>query len=91
MGRETHLIAGGAARLQRLRVMAATIHAPIPMEIDEIHEQLTANAARKAARMPAGIGAEARGKDRNVASGNQLVALQEFSIGVDGVGGLELG
>lgn len=57
--------------------MASTIHASIAMEVDEIHEQLTANAAREAARMPAGIRSQARGKDGNVPRGNQFVALQQ--------------
>lgn len=57
--------------------MASTIHATIAMEVDEIHEQFTANAAREATRMPAGIRSQARGKDGNVPRGNQFVALQQ--------------
>lgn len=58
-------------------MMASTIHASIAMEVDEIHEQLAANAACEAARMPAGIRSQARGKDGNVAGGNQFVALRK--------------
>lgn len=47
------------------------------MEVDEIHEQFAANAAREAARMPAGVRSQARGKDGNVPRGNQFVALQQ--------------
>jgi len=74
----TYLIAGGAARLERLGMMASTIHASIAMKVDEIHEQLAADATRKATRMPAGIRSQSRGKDSNVASGNQFVALQNL-------------
>lgn len=58
-------------------MMASTIHASIAMEVDEIHEQFAANAAREAARMPTGIRSQARGKDGNVPRGNQFVALQQ--------------
>lgn len=58
-------------------MMASTIHASIAMEVDEIHEQFAANAAREAARMPAGVRSQARGKDGNVPRGNQFVALQQ--------------
>lgn len=57
-------------------MVASAIHASIPVEVDEVHEQLAADAAGEAGRMPAGIGAQSRGEDGDVARGNQFVALQ---------------
>lgn len=57
----SHLVAGGTARLQRFGVMAATIEPAICIEIDEVHEQLGAGRARKAAGMPRFIGARSSG------------------------------
>jgi len=66
----THLIAGRAAGLEGLGVVAAAVHASIPVEVDEVHEELAADAAGEARRMPAGIWAQSRGEHGDVARGN---------------------
>jgi len=51
-------------------VVAAAVHASIPVEVDEVHEELAADAAGEARRMPTGIGAQSRGEHCDVARGN---------------------
>lgn len=46
------------------------------MEVYQVHEQLLAHAAHKAAGMPAHLGAQALGKDHNVTAGELFIALQ---------------
>ena len=48
-----YLITGGAARLQPLCVVPATVDLPILVEVNEVHQELVAHAAHKAGRMPA--------------------------------------
>jgi len=75
-GRRTHLITGGAARLQRLGVMPSTVKLTLPIEVDEIHEQLLADATREARRVPAGVGPRARCEHADIATRQALLALQ---------------
>lgn len=72
----THLIASGAARLLCFGMMSATVEIAITMEVYQVHEQLLAHTAHKAAGMPADLGAQALGKDHNVTAGELFIALQ---------------
>lgn len=47
-----YLVAGGAARLQPLRVVAPTVDLPILVKVDEVYQELTAHAAHKAGGVP---------------------------------------
>lgn len=48
----TYLITGGAARLQPLCVVSATVDLPVLVEVYEIHQELIAHAAHKAGGVP---------------------------------------
>ena len=47
-----HLITGGAAWLEALGVVAAAEERSVPPEVDEVNQQLLADAAGEAARVP---------------------------------------
>lgn len=47
------LVAGCAARLQALGVVPATVYLPILVKVDQIHQQLVADSADEAGRVPA--------------------------------------
>lgn len=51
-------------------MVASAVHAPIPVEVDKVHEELAADGAGEARRMPAGIGAQSRGEHGDVARGD---------------------
>lgn len=48
----SHLIAGGAAWLQSLGVMPAAVDLPVLVKVDEVHQELVAQAAHEAGRVP---------------------------------------
>lgn len=50
--REDDLVAGAASRLERLGVMPAAVESAVPPEVDEVDEELPADAACEACRMP---------------------------------------
>lgn len=72
----THLVAGRAPGLQRLGVMPSAVQLTLPVEVNEIHEQLLAHATREARRVPAGIGPSARREHTDIATRQALLALQ---------------
>lgn len=51
-------------------MVASAVHTPIPVEVDEVHQELPADAAGEARRMPAGIGTQSGGKHGDVARRN---------------------
>lgn len=63
-----NLIAGAASRLQRLRVMPATVQPAVPPEVYQVDEQLPAHAANEAGRMPEGGWTSATRSHRHLAS-----------------------
>lgn len=48
-----YLITGGAAWLQSLCMVPATVDLPVLVEVDEVHQELVAYAAHKAGWVPA--------------------------------------
>lgn len=49
----SYLIAGSAAGLEALGVVPATVDLPILVEVDEVNQQLIADTADEAGRVPA--------------------------------------
>ena len=70
------LIAGCAARLQALGVVPATVDLPILVKVDQIHQQLVADGAYEARRVPANPVAGARRKHGDVPAVNLASALR---------------
>jgi len=58
-------------------VVATTVEVPVPLEVDEVHQQLLADAAHKAARMPAQLGAQPLGENHDVTARQRLLALKK--------------
>ena len=57
-------------------MVAATVEASLAMEVDEVHQQLLADAAREAGGVPDGVGTESGCLDDDVSLGGGLLALQ---------------
>ena len=49
----THLVTGGAARVELVGVVPAAVHPPLPAEVDVVHQQLATRVAGEAPRVPA--------------------------------------
>jgi len=58
-------------------VVATAVEVPVPLEVDEVHQQLLADAAHKAARMPAQLGAQPLGENHDVTARQRLLALKK--------------
>ena len=69
------LVAGGAARLERFGVVAAAVEASVAVKVDEVDEQLAADAATETRRVPHAAGAGPRRHHRHVAAAHRLAAL----------------
>lgn len=52
-GRGSDLVAGRAAWLQAFRVMPATVDLPVLVKVDQIYQELIADGAYEAGRVPA--------------------------------------
>lgn len=77
----THLVASGAARLLGFGVVPPAVEISVPLEVDEVHQQLLAHAAHEAAGMPAQLGAQPLGKDHDVTARQGLLALENENEG----------
>lgn len=73
--RQDELVASGAAGLERLGVVSAAVEPAVPIEVDEVHEELPADGAGEAARVPAVVRAGTGRQDGHVASAHGLSAL----------------
>lgn len=73
----THLVAGGAPRLERLGVVAAAVQPSVLEEVDEVDEQVAAGAAGEAGRVPRGLGTRPGRGHGHVAGPQRLGALQQ--------------
>jgi len=73
--RQDELIASGAARLERLGVMPTAIEAPVPVKVDQVHEEFPADGAGKAARMPSTIWAGTRGQYGHISTAYAIRTL----------------
>ena len=71
------LVAGGAARLERFGVVAAAVEASVAVKVDEVDEQLAADAATETRRVPHAAGAGPRRHHRHVAAAHRLAALPQ--------------
>ena len=71
-----HLITCRAPGLDRLRVVPAAEERPVLVEVDEVDEELPADGADKAPRVPQGGGAGAGGHHTDVAAGEGATALE---------------
>jgi len=69
------LITGCAARLQALGVVPATVYLPILVKVDQIHQQLVADGADEARRVPANAVAGTGRKHGDVPAVNLASAL----------------
>lgn len=70
------LITGCAARLQALGVVPATVYLPILVKVDQIHQQLVADGADEARRVPANAVAGTGRKHGDVPAVNLASALR---------------
>ena len=76
-GREcTYLVAGGAPGLYRLGVVPPAEQFAVLVKVDEIHQELFAYGAGKAARMPAAIGTQARSGHTDISAVYQARTLK---------------
>lgn len=57
-------------------MMASTVEIAIALKVYQVDQELLADAADKAARMPAQLGAQSLCEDHNVTAGELLLALQ---------------
>jgi len=57
-------------------MVPTAVEVPVPLEVDEVHQELLADAAHKAARMPTQLGAQALGENHDVTAGQRLLALK---------------
>ena len=71
-----HLITCRAPGLDRLRVVPAAEERPVLVEVDEVDEELPADGADKAPRVPQGGGAGAGGRHADVPAGEGATALE---------------
>lgn len=72
----THFVAGCAARLEQLRVMAAAVQQTVSAEVDEVDQQLAARATHEAGGVPAFVGPGPGGEHRHLSACNPISALQ---------------
>lgn len=73
----TDLIASGAARLQGFGMMTSAVKSSFSVEVDEVDEELFADAAPKARWMPAHVRTESRPEHSDVACHHHFAALEE--------------
>lgn len=64
----SNLIAGCTARLQALSMVPATVYLPILVKVDQIHQELIADSAYEARRVPANAMASAGCKHSDVST-----------------------
>ncbi len=74
--RVSHLVAGRTPGLDGLCVVPAAVEPALLVEVDEVDEQLLADAADEAAWMPQSGRTRTRGSDTNVTSTDEHRALQ---------------
>ena len=74
---QTHLIAGRAARLGRLRMVSTAVELAVLVEVDQVDEQLLADGAGKAGGVPDPLGARARSCHADVSAEDRVSALQD--------------
>lgn len=72
---EDDLVAGAASRLQGLGVVAAAVEPAVPPEVDQIDQQLTADAADEAGGMPKGGRTRAARRHGHLAGRDRAPAL----------------
>lgn len=72
---EDDLVAGAAPGLEGLGVVAAAVEPAVPPEVDKVDQQLPADAADEAGRMPEGGGPGAVRRDRHLGGGDRPAAL----------------
>lgn len=71
----SNLIAGSTARLQALSMVPATVYLPILVKVDQIHQELIADSAYEARRVPANTVASAWRKHSDVSTIDLASAL----------------
>lgn len=76
----SYLVAGGAAGLEALSMVPAAVDLPILVEVDQVDQQLIADAADEAGRVPANAMPRSRGKDGHVPSVDLAAALSEKPV-----------
>ncbi|TNN73263.1 hypothetical protein EYF80_016426 [Liparis tanakae] len=75
--RESHLVAGLAARLQPLGVVPAAVDLSVLEEVDEIDQQLAAGGTLETLRVPTAALFGATGKHRDVSAADLPLALEK--------------
>ena len=82
---QNELVAGGTARLERLGVVSAAVKAPVAVKVDQVNEQFAADAARKAARVPAVRWAGAGRHHSHIATSHRIRALKKIHRQTNGI------
>lgn len=72
----TDLVTGGTARLQALGVVPAAVDLAVLVEVDQVHQELVADGAYEAGRVPANPVAGARREHGDVPAVNLASALR---------------
>lgn len=71
-----HLVAGLAPRLHPLGVVPAAVDLPVLVEVDEVHQQLSAGHTLEALGVPAAAVARPAGKHCDVSAADLSAALR---------------
>lgn len=80
----TNLVTGRAPRLERFRMVSSAVETSISPEVDEVHQQLPADAAGETGWMPAGVGPGTTCEHCDVATGQGFLALQRRHASLHG-------
>ena len=72
----SHLIAGAAARFQRLGVVTPAVDVPILEEVDQVDEEFRARVAHETRRVPTDVMSSSRREHRHLSNTDFLSTLK---------------
>ena len=72
----SHLIAGAAARFERLGVVTPAVDVSVLEEVDEVDEQFRARVAHETRRVPADVVSSSRREHRHLSNTDFLSTLK---------------